>query len=839
MKTPRMSLLRGLLALGLFMPVTAAAAAPATDQVSITSPQSGAAISQAKIDVTVAFSTDPSGKGGGNVSSIEVLVNGAVVATFDNPPQIKSGTHTFAAVDLSSYLKSGNNVTLVARAFHGNVKAGQYADSAPVVLVVPVLDTTPPTITILVPTSGTFLNNPRPTISAVVSDTGGSGVDPTSIVLKLNGQAVTPTVTLANSNSATVTYTPAQPLAQGSFRVAVDAKDKAGNAAAQTSTAFLLDLTPPVASIQAPTAGSFTKSTLVPFTGQVIDSGGSGVALPSVSVALDGSPISPIVSAVSSNQVSVGFSPTSALSEGAHAYTFTARDLAGNAASPASSTFTIDLTPPVVLLSPADGSRVQGPSPALSVSYSDALSGVDPSSLKITLDGSDVTTSFTIGAAQAVWGATSPLGDGPHVLRVQVADKVGNLAQASSLFRTDAGLGTVGAQGGSVTVPPSGGSAAGAALVIPQGALSQGVTFFIELVSAPPPFPAGYTSVGPVLDFGPSTTFSQPVTIKVPYDPTLAAAAGVPPSGLRLLTFDVGSGLWILVPVLSVDSVNHLLVAEITALNGQQFGVAAPTVDPTQTVVGISAGGVVADGLSFSTLTITPEASDGSVVGPNETVTATVTGIGNPSVQIVDLGNGVYQIFISSSVTGSAQVTITVNGVTLPAQTVTFTPVPSSFAISGFTSPLQAGVPSDVTLRALDQNGNTLTSFAGSVELDLAGTRDASENLIFPDSFVATFGAGDAGIVTLPGALVFAQAGSQQVKVLYLLRPAAAGAASVQVTAGPPALLTKIGGDAQSGAAGSTLPQPLSVRLTDLFGNPVQGAQVLFSVQSGGAGFTH
>jgi hypothetical protein len=345
--------------------------------------------------------------------------------------------------------------------------------------------------------------------------------------------------------------------------------------------------------------------------------------------------------------------------------------------------------------------------------------------------------------------------------------------------------------------------------------------------------------VGPVLDLGPSAVFAQPVTIQIPYDPVAVAASGVPPSGLRLLTFDTATGMWILVPVVSVDTVNHLLVAQITQLSGQQFGVAAPSISPTQTLVGVSAGGVVADGLSFTTLTITPEAADGSVLGPNENVTATVTGIGTPTVQIVSLGNGVYQIFISSSVTGTAQVSVDVNGVVLPTQTVAFTAVPSSFGVGGFTSPLQAGVASNVTLRALDSLGNTLTSFIGSVEIDLTGTRDSGSNLIYPDSFVATFGSTDAGSITLPGALLFAQAGPQQIKVLYLTQPAASGSATVQVTPGPAALLTKLGGDAQSGAAGSTLPQPLSVRLTDLFGNPIQGAQILFSAQTGGAEFTH
>jgi hypothetical protein len=52
--------------------------------------------------------------------------------------------------------------------------------------------------------------------------------------------------------------------------------------------------------------------------------------------------------------------------------------------------------------------------------------------------------------------------------------------------------------------------------------------------------------------------------------------------------------------------------------------------------------------------------------------------------------------------------------------------------------------------------------------------------------------------------------------------------------AGPPATITKLRGDAQSGNTGSALADSLVVRVTDSFGNPVSGAIVTWTVTAGG-----
>lgn len=93
-------------------------------QVSIISPTNGSALEGGTLTVTVQFSADK-----GNVKVIQLLLDGAVIGTFNNPANKKSGTHAFV-VDVSA--APGETLTFVARAFQGSVHSKKFTDSAPV-----------------------------------------------------------------------------------------------------------------------------------------------------------------------------------------------------------------------------------------------------------------------------------------------------------------------------------------------------------------------------------------------------------------------------------------------------------------------------------------------------------------------------------------------------------------------------------------------------------------------------------------------------------------------------------------------------------------------------------
>jgi hypothetical protein len=800
-------------------------------QVTITSPTSGSTLTSPVVDVAVTFSSP----GNGRIDSIELRANGSAVASTDVPKKTPAGTHLFSAVDLSAYDNTGSPVALVARAYVVPSDK-KFVDSA-AVLVTLKSDQTVPLIASVQPVTGSFANNPKPTLSAQVTDAGGAGVDPASINLKLDGSAVAASVTVVNPNLVNVSFTPSANLASGTHILTVDARDKAGNAAVQATSTFIVDLVAPVAAISAPATGLLTKDGLVGLVASVSDAGGSGLDLVSIVVKLDGVVVTASVSSADPNTASVTFTPPSALGQGGHTYTVVAADRAGNTSATASSSFSVDVMAPALTLSPANGGQVQGPKPTLVVSYSDSPAGLDLSTFHATLDGADISAAFVKGASSASFTPAAALADGLHILRVDLADMLGNLAQVSSLFRIESGLTTIGDQGGTVQITDPTLAGAGAKLVIPPGAVSGDVVFSIETVSSPTPYPEGYVPVGPVLDFFPNISFSQPVTIAIPYDPQLVASLDLSPLGLRLLTFDVATGMWIRIPVLSVDTVNHLLIAQISAINGQQFGVAGQVISSAETSVEASSGATVADGLSFSTLTVVPRGPDGSLAGPNQTIVVHINGVSPAGVFIADLGNGAYEVYIGSFTSGTATVQLTVNGTSLPPQTIQFTPKPAYFTITVFNNPLAAGAPSDLMIQARNSAGALVTTFNGTVEVNLTGTRDAGDNLIYPESFVVTFSSGDAGSLSLVNAVVFARAGSQTVSVQYLLDATISGSTPVTVNPGAPAVLTRLSADRVSGTAGSALPAPLAVRLTDSFGNVISGAQVQFQVVSGGARF--
>lgn len=88
-------------------------------------------------------------------------------------------------------------------------------------------DITPPTITIKSPAvSGDYMDA-KPTIEVLITD-GGTGVDTSSIQMKLNGVSVVDTAKYNNS-TGTLSYTPLTPLTEDSYNLEISAKDGAGN----------------------------------------------------------------------------------------------------------------------------------------------------------------------------------------------------------------------------------------------------------------------------------------------------------------------------------------------------------------------------------------------------------------------------------------------------------------------------------------------------------------------------------------------------------------------------------------------------------------------------------
>lgn len=191
-----------------------------------------------------------------------------------------------------------------------------------------VKETVAPIITILSPSPGAHVtNNKQPVVFTVTDESGGSGVDLDSVVVKLDGSIVSSgeITHSAISNGYSFTYKPAGTLSDGSRTVTIDASDNDGNAATQKSTSFTVDTIPPTLNVTSPTEGLITSTQSLTVSGTTNDATSSPVT---VKISLNGADQGTIT--VESNG---SFSKSITLAEGENVIIVTATDAAGKSSS--------------------------------------------------------------------------------------------------------------------------------------------------------------------------------------------------------------------------------------------------------------------------------------------------------------------------------------------------------------------------------------------------------------------------------------------------------------------------------------------------------------------------
>ncbi len=177
-------------------------------------------------------------------------------------------------------------------------------------------DTTSPTISNLTPADGSFTNNPTPTISATVSDEeGGSGINPSSIQMILDGNLVSHSY---DSSTGLVSYTPTTPLLEGLHTVNLSVSDNSGNTAS-ASWSFTVDTTYPIVSVSH-TPDTPNNLQQVEFTVSVSDN----IGIIEVQLFIDNNLVQ------TWNNAGTFTYTTGPFTEGQHTYYAKAKDLAGN-----------------------------------------------------------------------------------------------------------------------------------------------------------------------------------------------------------------------------------------------------------------------------------------------------------------------------------------------------------------------------------------------------------------------------------------------------------------------------------------------------------------------------
>lgn len=250
---------------------------------------------------------------------------------------------TITAPGSTSFHQSGGyyNVKVEATNTAGTVGTADGSSIAGLRLVVK--ERVAPVITILSPSSGAYVTNSKqPVVFTVVDETGGSGINLSSLVVKLDGTAVASNTitTTAITNGYSVTYTPASAAGDGKHTVTVDVSDNDGNAATQKSTTFTVDTVPPTLNLASPADGLITATAALNVSGTTNDSTSSPVT---IKIKLNGA---------DRGAVSVGsdgkFSKSITLASGSNTIEVTATDAAGKVSS-VTRTVTLDASVPKVV----------------------------------------------------------------------------------------------------------------------------------------------------------------------------------------------------------------------------------------------------------------------------------------------------------------------------------------------------------------------------------------------------------------------------------------------------------------------------------------------------------
>lgn len=186
------------------------------------------------------------------------------------------------APQITSFHQSGGyyNVTVEVTNDAGTV--GTASGTTMESLRLDVNERIPPVITILSPTNGARVaNNQQPVVFTVVDEANGSGINLSSLVVELDGVAVSSgeIATTSITNGYSVTFTPGAAMGNGEHTVTVNVSDNDGNAATEVSTTFTVDTVAPTLNVTSPTGGMVTSSTSIVLKGTTNDETSSPVSI--------------------------------------------------------------------------------------------------------------------------------------------------------------------------------------------------------------------------------------------------------------------------------------------------------------------------------------------------------------------------------------------------------------------------------------------------------------------------------------------------------------------------------------------------------------------------------
>ncbi len=407
----------------------------------ITSPSSGSTVS-GTIGVTASASDNV------GVVGVQFRLDGANLGAEDTSAPYSISWNTTSASNASH--------TLTARARDA---AGNTTTSAAVTVSVNNTppDTTPPTVSITSPSSGSTVSGTIAMTASAADNVGVAGVQ-----FKLDGVNFGAADTSAPYSVSWDTTT----ASNGSHTLVAQARDAAGNTTTSAAVSVTVsngpppDTTPPTVSITSPASSSTVSGTI-----NVTASASDNVGVVGVQFMLDGGNLG---GEDATAPYSVSWN-TSTASPGSHTLTARARDAAGNATTSSAIAVTVsDTTSPTVsITSPSSGSTVSG---TVSVTAS-ASDNAGVAGVQFLLDGGNLGAEDTAAPYSVSWNTTTA-SPGSHTLTARARDAAGNATTSSAVTVTvsDTAPPTV-----SITSPSSGATVTGTTTVTATASDNAGV----------------------------------------------------------------------------------------------------------------------------------------------------------------------------------------------------------------------------------------------------------------------------------------------------------------------------------------------------------------------------
>ena len=277
-------------------------------------------------------------------------------------------------------------------------------------------DSTPPKVVTYSPLG--IIRTDRPILAATVSDESGFKRDGITLILagvpgnQGSGRRSSPT-------STTVTFTPSISVTPGPYTARLTVIDSYNNRTeAEWQFTVELDSTPPAITTTSPHGVVQVDKPIISVSAS---DDMSGVDTIDISVKNESSQAVAGVTSVRSDRTSATFTPTIALTSGTYTVDVKLADMSGNKASGQwQFTVELDTVAPIVFDTRPSQEHTENRRPVISASYTDAVSGVDAGSVKLTIDGSLVEPE--VSDTQVKFTPTTDLPFGPHTVKLEVSD---------------------------------------------------------------------------------------------------------------------------------------------------------------------------------------------------------------------------------------------------------------------------------------------------------------------------------------------------------------------------------------------------------------------------------